>query len=453
MKALHPTIYHLKTFMTAQRRQREICMYIDLHGHSRKYNVFMYGCDDKKKPRPQVRAFPRFFSMHDIGQKYVCFSDCSFHVKKGRESTARVVVSKELNIPCSFTLEATFCGSNYGPLKHCHMNTGHMQEVGAALCDAILNFSISEGQVKDTITVPNNLKAVTQIEEAIAAEDGVVFVSKNREQYQSEATVTSSSQKDEERPKTQNTDDKDVDSGSDFGGSDTEGPDKNKNSNFTDAFNILKADNSRNMTKNEMLLETEKRRLEIKRLGNTMPALSSGRSNLVGALLLNNGTSNSNQAILPVPPAGGNGHGVPKITAGVLALRTLNASPVLQNRKAQDDSSFQLLNYGKSGSKNIDGIASMDLTRRSAPDALVLKKNMTKIRRGNAFTKKEDSNESNVDFEITHESPRDSQAGLIHSGRKGTNNLSHSLSLMDRSASREKNTSTGQLPALVVEKN
>jgi hypothetical protein len=90
----------------------------------------------------------------------------------------------------------------------------------------------------------------------------------------------------------------------------------------------------------------------------------------------------------------------------------------------------------------------MDLTRRSAPDALVLKKNMTKIRRGNAFTKKEDTNESTVDFEITRESPRDSQAG-----RKGTNNLSHSLSLMDRSASREKNTSTGQLPALVVDKN
>ena len=172
MKGAHPTIYHLKTFMAAQRRVREVPLYIDLHGHSRKYNVFMYGCDDKKRPKPQVRAFPRFFSMHHVGRKYVCYQDCSFHVKKGRESTARVVVARELNIPCSFTLEATFCGSNYGPLKHCHMNIGHMQEVGAALCDAILNFSISEGKVSEAMTVPANVRATAQVESAIAAEDG-----------------------------------------------------------------------------------------------------------------------------------------------------------------------------------------------------------------------------------------------------------------------------------------
>ena len=141
---MQPTVYALKYFMQMQSKVRSIGMYIDLHGHSRKYNVFMYGCDDKKKPKPQVRSFPRFFSMHSVGKKYVSFADCSFHVKKGREATARVVVARELNIPLSFTLEATFCGSNYGPLKHCHMNVGHLQEVGSALCDAILHFALSD---------------------------------------------------------------------------------------------------------------------------------------------------------------------------------------------------------------------------------------------------------------------------------------------------------------------
>jgi len=153
--------------MQAQRKIRDISMYIDLHGHSRKYNVFMYGCEEKKRPKPQVRSFPKFFSMHSVGRKYVCYNDCSFAVKKGRESTARVVVSKEINIVCSFTLEATFCGSNYGPLKHCHMNIGHLQEVGTSLCDTILNFSISEGTVRDTITVPHNMRAVQAIEKII----------------------------------------------------------------------------------------------------------------------------------------------------------------------------------------------------------------------------------------------------------------------------------------------
>jgi cytosolic carboxypeptidase protein 2/3 len=117
VKTAHPTIHALKSFMHLMRKTRDINMYIDLHGHSRKYNVFMYGCDDKKKAKPLVRAFPKFFSSHSVGGKYVSYADCSFHVRKGRESTARVVVSKELNIPLSFTLEATFCGSNYGPYQ------------------------------------------------------------------------------------------------------------------------------------------------------------------------------------------------------------------------------------------------------------------------------------------------------------------------------------------------
>ena len=103
--------------MHMMKKIRDVNMYIDLHGHSRKYNVFMYGCDEKKKAKPLVRAFPKFFSLHPVGGKYVNYADCSFHVRKGRESTARVVVSKELNIPLSFTLEATFCGSNYGLYK------------------------------------------------------------------------------------------------------------------------------------------------------------------------------------------------------------------------------------------------------------------------------------------------------------------------------------------------
>ena len=39
------------------------------------------------------------------------FSGCKFHVTKCKESTARVVVWKQLDVMNSFTLEATFAGS------------------------------------------------------------------------------------------------------------------------------------------------------------------------------------------------------------------------------------------------------------------------------------------------------------------------------------------------------
>jgi hypothetical protein len=210
VKSLHPTVSALKAFMLAQRKVRDVAMYIDLHGHSRKYNVFMYGCEDigtsgNKKLRARdrererererdkdldtyisgggsssqtsnnpslqsqlqaqaqsssssntsiARIFPKIFASHEIGSKYVNFADCSFQVRKGRESTARVVVARELNIPCSFTLEATFCGLGYGPLKHCHMNIGHMCEVGSSMCDAMLQFCVQEGYCRDTLLTP-----------------------------------------------------------------------------------------------------------------------------------------------------------------------------------------------------------------------------------------------------------------------------------------------------------
>jgi hypothetical protein len=83
IKGVHPTVHSLKQFMLGQRRVREVYMYLDLHGHSRKYNVFMYGCDDKKRPRPQV---PSPYSplmrmcMSPLSMQYMCISSLSMHM-------------------------------------------------------------------------------------------------------------------------------------------------------------------------------------------------------------------------------------------------------------------------------------------------------------------------------------------------------------------------------------
>ena len=160
VKSMHPTIYALKALLQEQKNHREISMYLDLHGHSRKYNVFMYGVEEKKKSNPKVRAFPKFFSLHSNGKKYVSYNDCSFHVRKGREATARVVVAREIGIPLSYTVEATFCGTDDGPLKFCHMHIGHLHEVGSSLCDAFLQYAISEGDVPESaLTLSRTMRA------------------------------------------------------------------------------------------------------------------------------------------------------------------------------------------------------------------------------------------------------------------------------------------------------
>ena len=42
-KILHPVVFAVKKFMRVFSKEREIVLYCDLHGHSRRKNIFMYG--------------------------------------------------------------------------------------------------------------------------------------------------------------------------------------------------------------------------------------------------------------------------------------------------------------------------------------------------------------------------------------------------------------------------
>ena len=42
-KILHPEISSVKRLVKNLRKEREIVMYCDMHGHSRNKNIFMYG--------------------------------------------------------------------------------------------------------------------------------------------------------------------------------------------------------------------------------------------------------------------------------------------------------------------------------------------------------------------------------------------------------------------------
>jgi hypothetical protein len=167
----HPSILALKTFMLAQRKVRELGMFVDLHGHTRKHNVFMYGCGVGKRHSLPAQAFPKFLSLHKIGSKFFSFADCSFHIKKSRESTARVVVCKEVGILRSYTLEATFAGPNFGDLKNHHMGIRHLMEVGTSLCESVAEFALTPAFSKDFSIPVEAMSIVVPLELQVTAED------------------------------------------------------------------------------------------------------------------------------------------------------------------------------------------------------------------------------------------------------------------------------------------
>uniref|UniRef100_A0A7N6A6U9 Cytosolic carboxypeptidase 1 n=1 Tax=Anabas testudineus TaxID=64144 RepID=A0A7N6A6U9_ANATE len=147
---LHPTIYHTKSLLQYLAHiQRAPLVFCDYHGHSRKKNVFMYGCSVKETVWQSnisatssdlqedlgYRALPKILSQ--IAPAF-SMASCSFVVERSKESTARVVVWREIGVQRSYTMESTLCGCDQGKYKGLQIGTRELEEMGAQFCVAML---------------------------------------------------------------------------------------------------------------------------------------------------------------------------------------------------------------------------------------------------------------------------------------------------------------------------
>ncbi|CAF1447114.1 unnamed protein product [Adineta ricciae] len=156
-KQSFPTIYHIKQLVqTLQKERREILAFCDLHGHSRKSNVFAYGCDGCDGPQPDMKNFLSArvlpFIMSKIAPEMFAFDDCKFHIHRCKESTGRVVMWREMLIKNSFTLEASFGGSSIVD-KPSHFNIQDYEKFGQCICESLRQYLdiLSDSARMDTI--------------------------------------------------------------------------------------------------------------------------------------------------------------------------------------------------------------------------------------------------------------------------------------------------------------
>ncbi|POI36144.1 hypothetical protein CIB84_000106, partial [Bambusicola thoracicus] len=134
----------------------DIFLYCDIHGHNKKQNVFLCGCEREQEPKaPHLhpRAFPLLLSKNcpdkvsklQILMVYpsckFSFPDCCFRVQKSKESTGRVVMWK-MGINNSYTLEASVCGSELGWRQSTHFDIKDLESIGQHFCDALWNYSV-----------------------------------------------------------------------------------------------------------------------------------------------------------------------------------------------------------------------------------------------------------------------------------------------------------------------
>lgn len=69
---------------------------------------------------------------------YFSFKHSRFSVTKSKETTARISLFRELNIPCIYTMEASFCGADMGELENLHFNAEHFENIGAKIFHALI---------------------------------------------------------------------------------------------------------------------------------------------------------------------------------------------------------------------------------------------------------------------------------------------------------------------------
>ncbi|XP_065795090.1 cytosolic carboxypeptidase 3 [Muntiacus reevesi] len=140
LKESFPSVWYTRNMIRRLMEKREVILYCDLHGHSKKENIFMYGCDGSDRCKAlylQQRIFPLMLSKN-CPDKF-SFSSCKFNIQKSKEGTGRVVMWK-MGIRNSFTMEATFCGSTLGDKRGTHFNTKDLESMGYHFCDSLLDY-------------------------------------------------------------------------------------------------------------------------------------------------------------------------------------------------------------------------------------------------------------------------------------------------------------------------
>ncbi|XP_060782748.1 cytosolic carboxypeptidase 4 [Neoarius graeffei] len=147
---LSPTIYHTKGLLYYLCSiGKTPLVFCDYHGHSRKKNVFLYGCSVKEtlwqsgspintaslKEDPGYRTITK--TLDRIAPAF-SFNSCNFLVEKSRASTARVVVWREMGVLRSYTMESTYNGCDQGIYKDLQTGTRELEEMGMKFCQSLL---------------------------------------------------------------------------------------------------------------------------------------------------------------------------------------------------------------------------------------------------------------------------------------------------------------------------
>ncbi|KJP89221.1 hypothetical protein AK88_01099 [Plasmodium fragile] len=135
---LHQTVHSAKSLIKKINRNGRIVFFCDVHGHSRKYNCFLFGNSDSRshlRGKKLAEIFPQV-----LGPSLPWFSaeDTKFKSENINRGVARHVCGREFSIDCSYTFEVSLIGVK---MQH-HSDGGsppHAMQMNAAIGATAMN--------------------------------------------------------------------------------------------------------------------------------------------------------------------------------------------------------------------------------------------------------------------------------------------------------------------------
>ncbi|KAI8926625.1 hypothetical protein BC831DRAFT_221843 [Entophlyctis helioformis] len=139
-KEFAPEIWHARNMVLESAQARQLVLYCDMHGHNRKHGAFVYGCnnDSSETLRYAERVFPYMLSQRLPSS--VIFKRSQFQLQKSKEGTSRISLHRLLGVVNSFTIEASFCGTDAEPDGARHFHINDLMGIGDALGQTLFDY-------------------------------------------------------------------------------------------------------------------------------------------------------------------------------------------------------------------------------------------------------------------------------------------------------------------------
>ncbi|XP_058827587.1 uncharacterized protein LOC131687507 isoform X2 [Topomyia yanbarensis] len=194
IRETYPSIWNTKAMIRRLMEDCGVAMYCDMHAHSRKHNVFIYGCENLKR-HPDRRLLEQVFPLmlhKNVADKF-SFENCKFKVQKNKEGTGRIVVWV-LGVTNSYTLEASFGGSTMGGRAGTHFSTADYEHIGRAYCETLMDY-YDDNPIKEKL----RMKILTRLSKEGSSADEPLNIPLS--DYSSDEGDTSSSSSEDEAGK------------------------------------------------------------------------------------------------------------------------------------------------------------------------------------------------------------------------------------------------------------